>query len=141
MKHEEYLKFINYIKNKGYVWLTGMLSHDENKREFEAVSVHTPCEKILPFKVDIIFNWNNLDEFENVNIEVISARFRSGMKLNTLPLGHHCAVKLKYEKWNPIFDLMMKGNPNLISIGLCEAENWNRIKKHITKTRKERLEE
>lgn len=106
--------------------------------------MHSPCEKKLPFKVNIAFNLQNIEEFENVEIEVISAR-HLGRPINQIPLGHHCDITFKYQKWTPLFDLIKKVDKRVaaysLSIGLCEKEDWDRLKEHITRIKIEGLEE
>lgn len=134
MKIDEYKNTNNYLKKTGWIWVDRLLSHDRVRQEIKIVSVLTPSEKLIPYKLGMIFNWNDLSTTDILDLEIISGK-HLGRPIKILPLGHHCELTIKYSKWSELFNLLQLNKYDTIKLGFCNIEDWTLIKNILTESR------
>jgi len=140
MKIKEYREIVSKIKTKPYYKIGRLIECDKEAKLLFAESLGTPCEIELPSNVDIIFNWDDLDQFEEANMNIQWAKYR-GRKTQTIPLGHSCAISIKYQHWNTLFDKIESNTSFLVSVGICEKSNWPIIRNLLQRLKDEGLDE
>lgn len=140
MKIEEYRKFNNEIKSFPYFWLSQVMNHDKINKTFEVISFYTPCEINMPIKTNLVFNWSDLSEFHEIDLNIKASKYRGKIVYQTI-LGHSCELQISYENWHSIFASADNNDKPQITLGICNMENWDRIRTHLTKLRLERIDE
>ena len=136
----EYRKFSNYIKTKGNFNVGKLIESNQNENMITLVSHQTPCEIKLPKNIEIIYNWNDLNEYEECNLEVSSIKL-SGRKYYQTKLGHSCEIHVKYDKWYDLLNLSVNCDKFDLVIGFCEKIDWPLIKENLITLREEGIEE
>lgn len=140
MHINEYRKYSNYIKSKGNFNVGKLIETNQSENVLTLVSHRTPCEIKLPKNIEVIYNWNDLNEYEECNLEVLNIKL-SGRIYYQTKLGHSCEIQVKYDNWYNLLNLSMNCDKFDIAIGFCEKIDWPLIKENISRLRKEGIQE
>ncbi|WP_062063007.1 hypothetical protein [Aquimarina longa] len=104
---------------------------------FRLVSVRTPIEEFTPVKFDMIFDYENLNDTETVNLTVSHILLRN-YYLMQFPLGHHCEIIVSCESGKPkLFEKLMTDDYDSIKIGFCNQSDWKNIKNQLMESKVE----
>ena len=108
-----------------------------NENVFRLVSVRTPIQDFTPVKFNMIFDYENLDNIENVKIAIEHILHLNNNYLTQLPLGHHCEVFANCLEGKPkLFNKLPINNYDNIKIGICNESDYYEIKNEIDNYRK-----
>ena len=109
---------------------------DEDEQTMTMLSHSTPCSIKLPRTIDLIYDWKNLNNYERCSLEILNISLRGKIFYETI-LGHHCDLKVKFDKWYNLLNLSKECNNLDIVLGFCESEDWPLLKSNLTLLRKE----
>lgn len=128
------------MRTKANFMIGRIFELNEDEQTMTMLSHSTPCAIKLPKTIDIIYDWKNLEKFENCNLEILNIKLRGKIYYETI-LGHHCEVKVKFVKWYDLLNLSKECENIDIVLGFCQNEDWSMVKNNLTLLREEGIQE
>jgi len=140
MDINDYREYSSYIKTKGNFKIGRVIERNTTDKLVSFLSHHTPCEINLPKRIEIIYNWNNLEEFEECKLDVLNIKL-SGRTYYQTKLGHSCKIQVKYNKWYSLLDLSLNCEKFDLVLGFCEKSDWKLVRSKLTEIRRDGIQE
>lgn len=100
------------------------------------VSVHTPISGEFGRDFNVVFNFGNFEEIEEVNLTVNYGLLYNCL-LDEFPQGNHCILMISQKKNSKLIAELSEEAPHGIKLGLCTKEHWPKIKYQLETSDKE----